>query len=250
MCNLKRKIIQPLLYDQPIVEKKFLELQKQRVLDIVGKGKKVLEVGCSTGSFTKHLRDQECTVTCIEIDAEAAQRAKCFAESVIIDDIEDPTIWFKLPHKFEVILFMHVLEHLVDPWRVLREARSFLVEDGFIISIIPNIACWQTREQLFFRGDFQYEKCGILDLTHLRFFTFFTAQELIREAGYEIQKREVVAWTVPLAGKLRKLPLFKYLAPVWEKIMISLYPNLCGAFFLFKAVINKELNEGQRLQKD
>ncbi len=140
MCNLKRKIIQPLVYDEPIVDKKFLELQKQRVIDIVGKGKKVLEIGCSTGSFTKHLRDQECTVTGIEIDAEAAQN-------------------------------------------------------------------------------------------------------LIREAGYEIQKKEVVTWMVPFAGKLRKIPLLRYLAPVWEKIMIRLYPNLCGAFFLFKAAINNKADE-------
>ncbi len=140
MCNLKRKIIQPLGYDRPIVDKEFLVLEKQRVLDIVGEGKKVLEVGCSTGSFIKHLRDQECTVTCIEIDVEAAQN-------------------------------------------------------------------------------------------------------LIREAGYKIQKREVVAWTVPFAGKLRKLPLLRYLAPIWEKTLISLYPNLCGAFFLFKAAINNKADE-------
>ncbi|MDP3731822.1 MAG: class I SAM-dependent methyltransferase [Candidatus Omnitrophota bacterium] len=250
MYNLKKKIIQPLGYDEPIVDKEFLALQQQRALDIVGRSKRVLEVGCSTGSFTKHLRDQECTVTCIEIDEESARKAKGFAESVIVGDVEEPAIWLKLPHKFEVILFMHVLEHLVDPWRVLREARTLLAEGGFIIILIPNIACWQTRQQLFFKGDFQYQKCGILDLTHLRFFTFFTAQELIREAGYTIEKKEVVGWTVPFAGKLKNLPLLRYLAPMWERAMIRLYPNLCGAFFLFKAVINKEINEGQRLQKD
>lgn len=243
MHNLKRKIIQPLTYDEPIVNKEYIVLEKQRVLAEVGKGKKVLEIGCSTGSFTKHLRDQGCTVTCVEIDEEAVGRAKYFAESVIVGDVEDPEIWLKLSHKFEVVLFMHVLEHLFDPWRVLREARSLLAEDGFIIILIPNIACWQARKQLFFRGDFQYQKCGVLDSTHLRFFTLFTAQNLIQEAGYKIQKREVVGWTVPLAGKLRKLPLLKYLAPTWEKILISLYPNLCGAVFFFKAIVNNEADK-------
>jgi 2-polyprenyl-3-methyl-5-hydroxy-6-metoxy-1,4-benzoquinol methylase len=232
-----RKIVRPLVYDRPIISREKLSPEDQRVLEAVGTGKRVLEVGCSAGYFTKHLCDQGCIVTGIEMDQEAAQKAESFAESVIAADAEDPVVWHKLGQKFDVIIFMHVLEHLVDPWQVLCNAKEVLAEDGFIIVVLPNVACWQIRKQIFFRGHFQYQKYGILDLTHLRFFTYYTAQDLIKEAGYVIKEYEIVGYTVPFAGILRKMFFLKNFALLWEKIMIRCYPNLCGSSLFFKAVV-------------
>ncbi|OGX15728.1 MAG: hypothetical protein A2166_03105 [Omnitrophica WOR_2 bacterium RBG_13_41_10] len=240
---MKKKIIRPLVYDEPIVSKDKLSAEKKKVLEIAGSGKKVLEIGCSTGLFTKHLYDQGCTITVIEIDEESAKKAKRFAESVIISDIEDPTIWSKLSRKFDVILFMHVLEHLVDPWRVLCEAKNVLAENGFVIILLPNVACWEVRKNLFFKGCFRYQKYGVLDISHLRFFDLYTAYDLIQDAGYIIKEYGVSGSTVPLAGKLRNLPFLKILAPIWERIMIKRYPNLCGAHLFFKATIDIKVDE-------
>lgn len=232
-----RKIVRPLVYDAPIISREKLPPEDQRVLEVIGSGKRVLEVGCSAGYFTKHLCDQECIVTGIEIDQKAAQKAEHFAESVIAADAEDPVIWHNLCRKFDVITFMHVLEHMVDPWQVLCNAKEALAEDGFIVALLPNVACWQIRKQIFFRGHFQYQKYGILDLTHLRFFTYYTAQDLFKEAGYVIKGCEIMGHTVPFAGILRKTFFLKNFAILWEKIMIRCYPNLCGASLFFKAAV-------------
>jgi 2-polyprenyl-3-methyl-5-hydroxy-6-metoxy-1,4-benzoquinol methylase len=232
-----RKIVRPLAYDTPIISREKLSSEDQRVLEVVGRGRRVLEVGCSSGYFTKHLCDQGCIVTGIEIDQEAAQKAESFVESIIAADVEDPGIWHKLSQKFDVVIFMHVLEHLVDPWRVLSNAKEVIAKDGFILVLLPNVACWQIRKQFFFRGYFQYQKYGILDLAHLRFFTYYTAQDLLKEAGYVIKEYEIMGHTVPFAGILRKTFFLKNFAPLWEKILIRCFPNLCGASLFFKAAV-------------
>lgn len=230
------KIVRPMVYDAPEVDADSLPLEKRRVLSAVRGRRKVLEVGCSTGNFTRHLSSQGSLVTGIELDPDAAVKAKAFARSVVVGDIDDPGTWKQLNEKFDVIVFMHVLEHLVDPWRVLSQAKDYLARDGNVLILLPNIACWEVRSQLFFRGNFQYRDFGILDISHLRFFTLDTARELIQKAGYTIEELEVVGSTVPFAGKMKALPLLKHLIPSWEKLLTRFWPNLCGATFFFNAV--------------
>ena len=96
----------------------------------------------------------------------------------------DPPNWEE--GKFDVILCGDVLEHLIDPERVVRALHRWLREGGILISSIPNIRSWETMVQIFWRGDFRYSERGVLDRTHLRFFCKRNIEELFHTQGFEI----------------------------------------------------------------
>lgn len=161
--------------------------QTQLVL-LCGENKRVLEVGPATGYVTKILSERGCKVTGIEIDAEAAEQARPYAEQMIVGDIEqldfDQTLG---DARFDVALYGDVLEHLVDPSRVLVETRRFLAPGGFVVASIPNIAHGSVRLALL-TGQFRYTELGLLDRTHLRFFNRAGIEELFEDAGYVIRQ--------------------------------------------------------------
>jgi 2-polyprenyl-3-methyl-5-hydroxy-6-metoxy-1,4-benzoquinol methylase len=153
-------------------------------LAMVGHNKKVLELGCAGGHVTRALNRQGCRVTGIEIDPEAAMRASAFAEDVLTADLCDLSWAEKLePEQFEVVLAADVLEHLTDPLGVLRACRSLLKPTGSLVVSLPNIAHADVRLALL-QGEFEYRPWGLLDDSHLRFFTKQTAVDLLQAAGF------------------------------------------------------------------
>jgi SAM-dependent methyltransferase len=127
-----------------------------------------------------------CTVTGIEIDPIAAEDARPYCEHLIIGSIETLDLAKELrDRRFDAITFADVLEHLYDPAETLKKVRAFLSEDGHLIASIPNIAhaaiCWEIAH-----GRFDYRKFGLLDNTHIRFFTKRNVALLFEEAGYQI----------------------------------------------------------------
>lgn len=228
---MAKQISQKLVYDKKLTNK-HMPKEYQIVLNIVGANKEVLEVGCHTGYFTELLKKNGCNVICVEINQEAAMIAKKIANKIIIGDIEDESIYNQINQKFDVILFMHVLEHLINPWKVLCDIKQFLKEDGYILVTIPNIACWSIRKVLFFKGKFEYTETGIMDKSHLRFFTFETAKKMFIEAGYKIEKWDILESSI-LLSRIRYIPLIKYFMPYWERFLLKNFPNLSGAVFLF-----------------
>lgn len=161
--------------------------QTQLIL-LTGEDKRVLEAGPATGYMTRALKERGCRVTGIEIDADAAVIAEEFCEHMIVGDIEtmDLAEAFK-DERFDVAVFGDVLEHLLDPGRVLREIRGLLAPGGYVAASVPNVAHASLRLALL-RGDFTYTDLGLLDRTHLRFFTRESLKELFREAGYVIEE--------------------------------------------------------------
>jgi len=152
-------------------------------LDIVGFNKRVLEVGCATGYFTKALSDRGCQVVGIEYAAEAAAVAEKWAERVVVGDLDAGTVWHELEgEQFDAVTFGDVLEHLRDPLATLRAAARVLKPSGFVVISVPNIAHGDVRIALL-RGMFPYRETGLLDRTHIRFFTKIGLQDLIKEAG-------------------------------------------------------------------
>jgi GT2 family glycosyltransferase len=146
----------------------------------------VLEVGPATGYITKVLKDRGCTVTGIEIDPAAAREAGRFADHMIVGDIEQLDLDGVLGgQRFDVVMFGDVLEHLIDPVAVLREIRSLLKEGGSVVASIPNVAHSSVRLALL-TGRFDYTPQGLLDRTHLRFFTGQSIDEMFAEAGFTI----------------------------------------------------------------
>jgi 2-polyprenyl-3-methyl-5-hydroxy-6-metoxy-1,4-benzoquinol methylase len=161
-------------------------------LDMVGFNKAVLEIGCGSGLVTKALADRACRVVAVEVDAEAAAAAEAWAEEVIVGHVERDDVWDHLSaEKFDVVLLGDVLEHLEDPLKALRSAVSFISRAGMVVLSVPNVAHGDVRMALF-RGEFPYQDAGLLDRTHLHFFTRDSIGELCRQAGLVIVDMERV----------------------------------------------------------
>ncbi|OGY23017.1 MAG: hypothetical protein A2126_01720 [Candidatus Woykebacteria bacterium GWB1_45_5] len=148
----------------------------------------VLDVGCAAGYFDKVLKEKKnCKIVGVEIDAEDAKKAESYCELVLNEDIEGKNLESKLTrYKFDHIIFADVLEHLINPGEVLVRVKRFLADTGSILISIPNIAHVSVRLELL-SGKFIPEKIGILDNTHLRYFTKESFSDLVRSSGYKVK---------------------------------------------------------------
>jgi 2-polyprenyl-3-methyl-5-hydroxy-6-metoxy-1,4-benzoquinol methylase len=176
----------------------------RKMLELVGKDKKVIDFGCATGFLARLLKDRHCKVVGIEIDPEAATTAEKYCEKVHVVDLDRISpVELLTGQKFDVAIFGDVLEHLRDPWRILEETRELLTPEGYIVASIPNVAHGAIRLALL-QGQFEYSTMGILDNTHLKFFTRKTAQELFERSGYFV---DVIDRTrEPIFSKSRLIP--------------------------------------------
>ena len=117
---------------------------------------------------------------------DAAALARQVADVIWEENIETFSLPLE-PYSVDVILCMDVLEHLVDPWAVLQKLTPLLANKGVIIASIPNIQHYRVLKDLVFRGKFEYQEDGILDRTHLRFFTRRSAIGLMTSTGLTVQ---------------------------------------------------------------
>jgi SAM-dependent methyltransferase len=140
--------------------------------------RKILDVGTASGYLGRTLSARGHAVTGIEYDAATAERARGYYDSFHVADIEA----FDFPYRgeFDYVLFADVLEHLRDPATVLRRCIPTLKTSGKIIISVPNVANFIIRLSLLF-GNFNYTDRGILDATHLRFFTLRTLKEMMSQ---------------------------------------------------------------------
>jgi len=136
---------------------------------------KVLEIGCAGGATGKSLKEQLPVQSYVGVDIspEAAVIAKNYLDRVIVANIEETDLVAEhgiSPGEFDLVLALDVLEHLYNPWDILAELTSFLKPGGYIVASIPNIQNITIVRDLI-KGNWQYQDAGILDATHLRFFT-------------------------------------------------------------------------------
>ncbi|MDY6899719.1 MAG: methyltransferase domain-containing protein [Cyanobacteriota bacterium] len=162
----------------------------QKMLRLIGENKRVIDFGCATGYFSRLLCERGCEVIGVEVNPKAAKVAENYCNQVIIADLDfvslNEILLEKISsEKFDVAVFGDVLEHLRNPWKVLKETQSLLKPEGYVIASIPNIAHGAIRLALL-QGNFQYQPLGILDNTHLRFFTRKTVEQLFEDTGYLI----------------------------------------------------------------
>lgn len=145
----------------------------------------VLEFGPANGRMTKYMKEQlNCKVYAVEIDENSAKDAEKYTEKIIVDSIENYS-WQKefKGLRFDYIIFADVLEHLYNPEEVLNSVREFLKDDGSILVSIPNISHNAIILGLL-KNEFNYSSTGLLDNTHIRFFTKKTFDKLIKKVGY------------------------------------------------------------------
>lgn len=148
--------------------------------------RRVLDVGCASGELGRSLQQCGHLVSGIELVPAAAAEARQHLQQVEVADIEADGFPFS-PGSFDAIIFADVLEHLIDPWRVLREATALLSPGGRAIISVPNLQNWGVLRGLL-RGNWKYRERGILDFGHLRFFTRQTIEQLVADAGLVVER--------------------------------------------------------------
>jgi len=168
--------------------KGYYTCERLDLLSLIPEGTgKVLDVGCGEGLLGKQIKDKlGAEVTGIELDETSSRVASDNLDKVISGNIETLDLPFG-KGQFDCIVAADVLEHLTEPWKTLKELRVFLKDNGLIVSSIPNIRYYKAVIRLF-KGYWDYVDHGILDRSHLRFFTLINIEEMFTEAGFSIEK--------------------------------------------------------------
>lgn len=207
--------------------------------------KKVLDVGCGRGALAESIERKGYIVWGIENNPEAFLVASRRITRAINADLSNfATIEKKLEgNLFDYLIFSDVLEHIYDPFSVLKTYLKFLKNGGKVIISVPNVAVWQNRLGLLF-GRFEYVDTGVLDRTHVRFFTFKSAKQLARVAGLSIKKVDYTPYFIrSLLPAIKKLMIGQSIAGVKSIILNSsaykfytrfIYPFEYWLGFLFK----------------
>ena len=167
----------------------YLETRPDILAIVEARGKRVLDVGCAGGGLGRALKQQGAVeVVGIERSKEAASIAKEWLDQVFVSDVEGDSLPLE-DASFDSIIFADILEHTVDPWSVVASYRRYLKDDGRVVASIPNMRFYAVIARLLFNR-WGYRESGILDNTHLRFFTLPTIKEMFSQAGYEIERVE------------------------------------------------------------
>lgn len=165
-----------------------------KIIRMVKKGSRVLEIGAGPGSITKELkRKNNCHVTALDIDRQFVERLAAICDAAYQVDLNDSN-WLRIlekEDKFDVVIAADVLEHLWDPWKTLSLFLRLIKEDGEIIISLPHVGHCAVSACLI-NGDFDYRDDGLLDRTHIRFFGLKNIQSLINDAGLNILDAQFV----------------------------------------------------------
>ncbi|GFO54218.1 SAM-dependent methyltransferase [Geomonas sp. Red276] len=162
-------------------------LLRPEILEMIPAGcRSVLDVGCGSGALGAHLKQTGVQEVCgIEIFHDAATQARTVLDEVVEGNIEQVELPFR-PGQFDCIICADVLEHLVDPWAMVGKLKALLAPGGCIVASLPNVGFHRIVRGLM-KGQWRYGNAGILDRTHLRFFTLPGVEELFTGNGMSVE---------------------------------------------------------------
>jgi SAM-dependent methyltransferase len=195
---------------------------------------RVLEVGCGSGATMRWIRTQRSVhhAVGIELFPEAARLAAATFDLLLSGNVET----MSLPEgRFDLIIALDVLEHLVDPWLAVRRLQAMLSDDGAMVVSLPNISHYSVSIPLLFRDRWRYQSDGLLDRTHLRFFTRETTLDLLTSGGLIVDKVEHV----------RSGPQFQSVKARWYALKFLgwvLPPHLLDRQFLIRAKLRQPMS--------
>lgn len=220
---------------EEIFKKYGLSPTQQKILEIVGKKRTVLEIGSSTGYMTRAFLENGCIVDVVETDQKAVVKLPKAIRKVIQSSIEDSSVYPKLS-SYDFIIMADVLEHLGLPEKVLKELAQVATSETQLIVSLPNVASWVMRKQLFFKGDFEYQESGILDRTHLHFYTVNSLPKVIERNGWKVINTIGTITRLPFEGLINKIPFVKWIfkKSIYSWI-VNKYRNLAYYHFLIVA---------------
>jgi 2-polyprenyl-3-methyl-5-hydroxy-6-metoxy-1,4-benzoquinol methylase len=166
----------------------------------------VLEIGCASGGTMAWLRSQRAIARAVGVELVTQQAALA---RQVFDEVIEGSVEAALPslagRRFDLILALDVLEHVPDPWEVLRQLRTLQPAGGVLIASIPNVAHFSALFPLLIADRWDYQDAGVLDRTHLRFFTRRTARDLAARAGLEVAGERFAPAPLPLQSRLPAL---------------------------------------------
>jgi 2-polyprenyl-3-methyl-5-hydroxy-6-metoxy-1,4-benzoquinol methylase len=180
-----------------------------------GHGRHLLDVGAAGGLLSGRMTEQGWRVTAIEGDPALAQAGVGHCERMLNIDVDREIPEVETP--VDAIVYADVLEHLVDPWRVLVTLNRVLAPEGFVVISVPNVAHLWIR-LLLLAGRFEYLDRGILDHSHLRFFTERSLRAMLTDAGLEVSR-----FTATPA------PLYQLLPPRWHHRWVAVTHQMNAA---------------------
>ncbi len=190
---------------------------------VKGTPHRVLEIGCAAGENLLYLKCRGTDFAAgIEYSPEAAQLARARGiDEIIVGDIEKIQLPYP-PASFDLLITSHILEHLADPWTVLRKLKCLLARGGQLVGALPNVRHHSVLLPLLLSGNWQYQDSGILDWTHLRFFSRQTVLALLSQTGFEVET--VFA---ELGGRKSRLA---------NALSCNLLRNFLGYAYIFSAI--------------
>jgi 2-polyprenyl-3-methyl-5-hydroxy-6-metoxy-1,4-benzoquinol methylase len=161
---------------------------------IEGTPRRVLDLGCASGAFGAALKARYpgAHVVGIEAGQAAAALASARLDRVVEASLDgiDFAAHGLAPGEFDLVIASDVLEHLVNPWDLLVRLKPFLAPGAQVVSSIPNARNLTVAGVLLGEGEFRYDERGLLDVTHLRFFTLKSIQRLFAETGYRVEQHQ------------------------------------------------------------
>jgi methionine biosynthesis protein MetW len=168
---------------------RYFEFDRPELRELVPReARRVLDVGCGAGALGAALREERgIEVMGLELSAEAAARARARLDAVVVADLDELD---DLPFErgsFDAMVFGDVLEHLRDPHRLLRALRPWLADDGALVCSIPNVGHWSVVLPLLTQDRWPYADAGLLDRTHVHFFTLTEAELMLRDCGFAVE---------------------------------------------------------------
>jgi 2-polyprenyl-3-methyl-5-hydroxy-6-metoxy-1,4-benzoquinol methylase len=199
----------------------YFQEQRADVADMVPEScTSILDIGCGYGGLGRSLRSRGVArIFGVEINPDAAPHLEGVYTDYRVGDVESVSLPSDIK-RFDCIVFSDVLEHLRDPWRTLERYLAWLEPGGYVVASIPNVRNIALLFNLIVRGRWQYEDSGLLDRTHLRFFTRREIVELFANSSLEIElireNRERLAWgrrllATPVLALIPDLGVCQYL---------------------------------------
>ena len=194
---------------------------------------RALDCGCGAGDNARILSNRGWVVDGITISPDEHSKAAQVCKAVHIADLESG-LPSAVSGVYDLVIFSHVLEHLRNPSRILNDTHRVLARDGIVAVALPNVLNWRSRLR-FLLGRFEYEEGGIMDTTHVRFYTFASGRRLLESNGFLISTATVEG-IFPLA---RKIGLPSRIVRLLDRFASSYWPGLFGWQLLYVASVGK-----------
>ncbi len=181
----------------------------------------VMDLGCASGRLGRSLLElnKAYRLVGVELFEPAAKEAMKYYDAVHVGDIE--VLGLDYEKYFDVVICSDILEHLKEPLKTLAQIHQWLKDEGQLICCVPNIRYWKVLRDLAFRGEWKYTGWGILDHTHLRFFTTRSLKEMFTDARFKVVHEDMRYLEAPRQQAFNRMTLGLFKEFLGFQILIS-----------------------------